>query len=216
MEQARLDVEIRQGKGKGFARAVRRSGLIPGIVYGHNQEPITIQFHEHGLRKIFQQGGENVLINMNVSGKLTETVMIKEIQRDPLSRRIIHADFMRVSLEEKVSTHVPIVLIGTAPGVREGGVLEFLLRELRIECQVGQIPEHIEVDISSLGIGDQIRVEDIKVPENMTVHDDPVTIVVTVAPPTVVKEVEEGAVPEDLEKEPEVIRERRKEEEEEE
>lgn len=216
MEQARLDVEIRQGKGKGSARAVRRNGLIPGIVYGHNQEPITIQFQEYGLRRIFHQGGENVLINMNVSGELTETVMIKEIQRDPLSRRIIHADFMRVSLEEKVTTHVPVVLVGTAPGVKEGGVLEFLLRELRVECQVGQIPEHIEVDISSLGIGDQIRVEDIKVPEGMAIHDDPVTIVVTIAAPTVVKEIEEGAVPEDLEKEPEVIRERRKEEEEEE
>ncbi len=216
MEQARLDVEIRQGKGKGSARAVRRSGLIPGIVYGHNQEPMMIKFQEHGLRKIFHQGGENVLINMNISGGLTETVMIKEIQRDPLSRRIIHADFMRVSLEEKVTTHVPIVLVGTAPGVKEGGVLEFLLRELRIECLVGQIPEHIEIDISSLGIGDQIRVEEIKVPEGITIHDDPVTTVVTIAAPTVAREVEEGAMPEDLEKEPEVIRERRKEEEEEE
>ncbi|HGE70251.1 TPA: 50S ribosomal protein L25/general stress protein Ctc [Candidatus Poribacteria bacterium] len=216
MEQAKLDVEMRQGRGKGSARAVRRSGLIPGIVYGHNQEPITIQFQEHGLRRIFHLGGENILINMNISGGLTETVMIKEIQRDPVSRRVIHADFMRVSLEERVTTHIPVVLVGNAPGVKEGGVLEFLLRELRIECQAGQIPEHIEVDISSLGIGDQIRVGDIKVPEGMVIHDDSATIVVTVASPTVIKETEEGAVPEDLEKEPEVIRERRKEEEEEE
>jgi large subunit ribosomal protein L25 len=214
MEQARLEVQRREGKGKGAARETRRSGMTPGIVYGHKQDSINIQFPENGLRRIFHQGGENVLINMSISDSGNETVMIKEVQRDPLSKKIIHADFMRVSLEERITTHIPVVLVGTAPGVKEGGVLEFLLREIRLECQVGQIPEHIEVEISSLSIGDQIRVEEVKVPEGMIIHDDPSTTIVTIAAPTVMKEEEEGAVPVDEEKEPEVIRERRKEEEE--
>ena len=215
MEQARLEVEIRQGIGKGSARSIRRDGLIPGIVYGHKQEPVVIKFQEHGLRKIFHIGGENVLINMDMPGGETEIVMIKEIQKHPISRKVLHADFMRVSLEERVTAHIPVVLIGTAPGIKEGGVLEFILRELRLECQVGQIPEHFEIDVSALRIGDQIRVEEVKVPEDMVIHDDPSTIIVTVASPTVIKEGEEVAVPEDLEKEPEVIKEKRKEEEEE-
>jgi large subunit ribosomal protein L25 len=215
MEQARLEVEIRQGIGKGSARAIRRDGLIPGIVYGHKLEPVVIKFQEHGLRKIFRSGGENVLINMDMPGGETEIVMIKEIQKDPISRKVLHADFMRVSLEERVTAHIPVVLIGIAPGIKEGGVLEFILRELRLECQVGQIPEHFEIDVSALKIGDQIRVEEVNVPEDMVIHDDPSTIIVTVASPTVIKEGEEAAVQEDLEKEPEVIKERRKEEEDE-
>jgi len=216
MEQAKLEVQLRNGKGKGNARVTRRAGLTPGVIYGHKQDTIAVQFPDHRLQRIFHQVGENALINLSISEGGTETVMIKEIQKDPISRKIIHADFMRVSLEERVTTHVPIVLIGTAPGVKEGGVLEFLLREIRLECQAGQIPENIELDISSLAMGDQIRIEDVKVPEDTIIHDDPSTTIVTVAYPTVMKEEEEGAVPEiDEEKEPEVIKEKRKEEEEE-
>lgn len=214
MEQASLEVQIRKGRGKGAARETRRSGLTPGVVYGHKQDSIAIQFPEHGLRHIFHQGGENMLINLSISEGGNETVMIKEIQKDPISRKIIHADFMRVSLEERITAHVPIVLVGTAPGIKDGGILEFLLRELRLECQAGQIPEHIEIDVSSLSIGNQIRVEDVKVPEDMSIHDDPATTIVTVAHPTVIKEEEVAAPVEEEEKEPEVIKEKRKEEEE--
>ncbi|MDQ1317147.1 MAG: large subunit ribosomal protein [Candidatus Poribacteria bacterium] len=215
MEQAKLDVQRRECSGKGAARATRRAGFVLGVVYGHKQESVAIQFPEHGLRRIFHQGGENILINMSISEGGSETVMIKEVQKDPITKKLLHADFMRVSLEERITAHIPIVLVGTAPGVKEGGVLEFLLREIRLECQVGQIPEHIEVEISSLSIGDQIRVENISVPEGMIIHDDPATTIVTIAAPTVLKEEEEGAVPEiDEEKEPEVIKEKRKEEEE--
>ncbi len=215
MEQTRLEAEIRKGKGKGQARSIRRSGMVPGIIYGHKQEPIMIQLQPRNIKHLLRSGGENVLVNMDVNGSGTETVMLKEAQIDPLTRNIMHVDFVRVSLEERITTHIPISLVGTSPGVKEGGILEFLLRELRVECQVGKIPEHIELDISSLNIGDQIRVGDIKLDEDMVVHDDPATTVVVVATPTVMKEPsEEEAITE--EKEPEVITERRREEEEEE
>ncbi len=215
MEQTRLEAEIRKGKGKGQARSIRRSGMVPGIIYGHKQEPIMIQLQPRNIKHLLRSGGENVLVNMDVKGSGTETVMLKEAQIDPLTRNIMHVDFVRVSLEERITTHIPISLVGTSPGVKEGGILEFLLRELRVECQVGKIPEHIELDISSLNIGDQIRVGDIKLDEDMVVHDDPATTVVVVATPTVMKEPsEEEAITE--EREPEVITERRREEEEEE
>ncbi len=220
MEQARLEIQPREAKGKGAARAIRRTGFVPAIVYGHKIEPATIQLNERTLTRFLILQGENMIINMDMGGDEPETVMIKEIQIDPVSRRILHADFVRVSLEEKVTAHVPISLTGTASGVIVGGVQEFLLRELQVECQVGLIPEHIEIEISSLEIGDQIRVRDIQLPEvEMTVVDDPSTIVVTVVPPSVIVEEEpeeEEAIEDEEAMEPELIGEKRDEEEEEE
>jgi len=216
MEQARLQVQARKGKGKGAARATRRAGLVPGIIYGHKLEPMLIQFPQQRLHRLLSLGGENVLINMDIDNSGTETVMLKEVQVDPVTRMILHADFVRVSLEERVTTHVPITLVGSAAGVSIGGILEFLHRELRVECQVGQIPEHVELDVSSLGIGDQIRVGDLKLAEGVTILDDPATTIAVVVPPTIIKEEEEAeaVVVEEEEKEPEVIERRRKEEEE--
>ena len=220
MEQARLEIQPREAKGKGAARAIRRTGFVPAIVYGHKIEPATIQLNERTLSRFLILQGENMIINMDMGGDKPETVMIKEIQIDPVSRRILHADFVRVSLEERVTAHVPIFLIGTAPGVIEGGIQEFVLRELEVECQVDLIPERIEIDISSLEIGDQTRVRDIQLPGvEMTVLDDPSTIVVTVVPPSVIVEEEpeeEEAIEEEEAMEPELIGEKRDEEEEEE
>ena len=217
MEQARLEVHLREGRGKGAARATRRSGLVPAIVYGHKVAPTAIQLPERNLRRLLGSGSENVIINMGLGKDKSETVMLKEVQIDPLTRRILHADFMRVSMEEQVTTHVPIALVGTAAGVSAGGVQEFLLRGLQIECQVGQLPEHVEVDVLSLNVGDQIRVGDVELEEGITILDDPATIIVTIVAPTVrVDELEEEAVIEEAEeKEPEVIGERRTETEEE-
>ena len=218
MEQARLEVQIREGRGKGAARATRREGLVPAIIYGHKLEPMAVQLPERSLRRFLGSGGENTLINMDLGADKTETVMLKEVQIDPVSRRLVHVDFVRVSLEERVTTHVPIILLGEAPGVAEGGILEFPLRELQIECQVGQMPEHIEIDISELGIGNRIRIATLELSEELTVLDAPTTIIVTIAAPSIIEEVEEEEIEglEDEEQEPEVIGEKREEEEEEE
>jgi len=216
MEQAKLQVEFREGKGKGYAREVRRAGLVPGVIYGHKQDPINIQFPESGIHRITRHGGENVLINISITDHGEETVMIKEIQVHPITRHVLHTDFVRVSLEEMITTHVPITLVGEAAGIDEGGILDFPLRELLIECQVGQIPEDIKIDVSALNIGDQIRVEDVILPEGMTAHDDPTTFIVSVAHPSVIKEEDELEAVVDEDREPEVIGEKRDEEEEEE
>jgi large subunit ribosomal protein L25 len=215
MEQARLEVQLREDKGKGAARALRRNGFVPAIVYGHKMEPTAIKLPERRLNRLLGVGGENVIIDLEIDEGEAETVMLKELQIDPVTRRIIHADFMRVSLEEQVRTHIPITLTGTAQGVSEGGVQEFLLRELDIECQAGKMPERIEIDVSSLAIGDQIRVRDVELGEEMTIFDDLSTIIVTIATPTIVivEEEEEVAIEEAEEMEPEVIGEKREEEE---
>jgi len=222
MEQAKLESELREGRGKGAARTARRAGLIPAIIYGHKLAPMAIQLPERNLHRFMVSSGENILINMGIGKDESETVMLKEIQIDPVSRQIVHADFIRVSLEERVATHVPIILIGSAPGIAEGGIQEFLLRELEVECQVGLIPENIEIDISSLEIGKQVRVGDITLEENMAILDDPSTIIVAVALPSIKEEEEEEEEEEgeeveieEEEMEPEVIGKKRTEEEEE-
>lgn len=213
-----MEAQLRENKGKSAARELRRNGFVPAIVYGHKVEPATIKLPERRLSRLLGLGGENVIINLTIDEGEAETVMLKELQIDPVTRRIIHADFMRVSLEEQVRTHIPITLIGTPRGVGEGGVQEFLLRELDIECQAGEMPESIKIDVSSLNMGDQIRVRDVDLGEGMTIFDDLSTIIVTIAAPTILKveEEEELAVEEAEGIEPEVIGEKREEEEEEE
>lgn len=215
MEQARLTGQLREVKGS--TNAIRRAGSIPAIVYGHKVAPAPIQLSERDLRRLLASGGENVIINMDLGKDEPETVIIKEVQIDPVTRRILHADFMRVSMEERIATRVSLVVTGTAAGVSAGGVMEFLLRELHIECQAANIPEHIELDVSSLGIGDQIRVENINPGEGITVLDDLMTTVVTITAPSIHEEkpAPEVAVQEE-EIEPEVIGGRGKAEEEEE
>lgn len=218
MEQARLEAKPREGRGKGAARATRRAGLVPAIVYGHKIEPAAIQLPERVLSRFLHAQNENVIINMDTGGDEPETVMLKETQIDSVTRKILHADFIRVSLEERVTTNVPITLLGTAPGILSGGVQEFLLREILVECQVGLLPDYIEVDISSLEMGDQIRVRDVESEVEMDILSDPATIIVTIAHPSIIKveEEEEVALEEEEEMEPEVIGEKRDEEEEEE
>lgn len=219
MEQARLEGQIREGRGKGAARSARRAGQIPAIVYGHGLPPEAIQLPEIVLRRFLGSSGENVIINMELGKGEAETVMLKEVQIHPVSRQLVHADFIRVSLEERLIAHVPIVAMGIASGVIAGGVQEFLLRELQVECRVVDIPEKIEVDVSLLEVGDRIRVGDIELAGDMNILDDPSIMVITIAAPTIIKEVEEEEIDVDEEEEdmePEVIGEKPEEEEKEE
>jgi len=223
MQQAKLEAQLREGSGKGAARAIRRTGLVPAIVYGHKIAPASIQLPERSIRRFLSSGGENVIINLQLGEDAAETVMLKDVQIDPVSRLVVHADFIRVSLEEVVAAHVPVILIGEPLGIAEGGIQEFLLREFQIECQVGQMPENIEVDVSSLGIGGRVRVSDIELPEEMTLLDDPATIIVTIAAPSIIEveeeeleEGEEGELLEDEDQEPEVIGEKGRDDDEEE
>lgn len=194
MNRTDLSVMKRDNKGKNYARRLRREGKIPAVLYGRGNEPIPLAVYRNDLISILHgQEGHNTLLNMKFSdGAGQETLsMPKEIQMDTLSGEIVHVDFLQIHLDEVVTTEVPIHIVGSSPGVKAGGVLEFLLRELHIECLPMDIPSYVEVDVSGLQVGDSLQVSDIKVADNIRVLSDEHTAVVLIASPTIEKEPEE-------------------------
>ena len=210
MQQVRLEAQKREASGKGAARGMRRAGHIPAILYGRKSEVIPIRIEERGFQDFLQNYGENAFINLEIADHGTENVMVKEIQRDPVSNQLLHTDLLRISMDEPITSSVSITLVGSALGIREGGILEFPHRQLTLRCLPTLLPEKIEVDINQLAIDDRIVVEDISLPEGIEVLDDPNTRIVAITPPRVEEELaaeegieEEAAAAE--EDEPEVI-----------
>jgi len=208
MAELSLQVSRREGSGKGVARKLRQNGRIPAVVYGGHREPVAIEVDrksvselvtksEHGVRSIF-------LLKMSGTDQQRQA-MIKDLQIDPISRRIIHIDFVRVMMDEVVRVTVPVHVNGMAKGVKEaGGMLDFQVRDLHVECLPSAIPDAIEVDVSNLEIHKYIRISDIQVPEGVKILDDPERVVVgvTVARAEVVAEPIEGTTT----VEPEVVK----------
>ena len=221
MQQARLEAEKRDTFGKGNARALRRAGSVPAVLYGRREDVIPLQIDEHVFRTFLRKNSENVLIDLDIKGYGAETAMIREIQQHPVMKRtLLHADFVRVSLDEPVTAAIPIVLNGTPIGVRESdGVLEFPLRELTVHCLPTLLPDEIQVDIDGLDVNDIIHVGEVSVPEGIQVMDDLQTMIVAVSPPKIEEveteeiEGEEEAEPE--QEEPELITRRRSDDEDE-
>ncbi|PIE34136.1 50S ribosomal protein L25 [candidate division KSB3 bacterium] len=217
MEQIQLTSNVRTATGKSAARQLRREGLTPAVLYGGSLGNISLTVDSLQLHKILAaSGGETALINLQVAdekGTQTVPVIIKDYQLDPVARTLLHADFMEVTMGQALETHVPIETQGTSPGVKLGGVLEFVTRELTIECLPSKMLSHVELDISSLEIGSSLTVEDIKLGEDYKILTPADTVVVTVSVPS----AEEAETEEDEEEltEPEVIQKGKKPEEEE-
>ena len=210
MQQVRLEAEKRETSGKGAARGMRRAGHIPGILYGRKDEAIPLRIDARGFRDFLNNYGENAFINLEIADHGTESVMVKEIQRDPVSNQLLHTDLLRISMDEPITSAASIILVGSAPGIQEGGILEFPHRQLTLHCLPTLLPEEIEVDISELEIDDRLSVEDISLPEGIEILDDPNTRIVAVVPPRVEEELTEDEEAEeeiaaDEDAEPEVI-----------
>lgn len=209
MAELNLEVTRREGTGKGIARRLRVDGKVPAVVYGAHREavPITvdrkavtelIQKSQHGIRSIF-------LLKMSGTDQ-SRHAMIKDIQINPISRKLTHIDFVRVLMDEKVRVAIPVHVSGLALGVKEGGILDFQVRELHVECLPGQIPDTIDIDVTPLGAHDYYRIADLKLPEGVKVLDDPDRVVVGVTQLRAeVEEVPAEAVEEAV-AEPEVIK----------
>jgi len=218
MEKVILKAEIRQGTGKRLAKDLRKKNQIPANVYKGSYGATSIQVSGDDLTEVLHTAaGENVIITLKISGEGSskeKTVLIKEIQREPIKDRVLHVDFNEISLTEALKVNVPLTSHGEPVGVKiEGGTLEHVMWELQIECLPTAIPEKIEVDVSNLKIGDAIYVKDIKTPEGVKVLADPELIAMIVKPPKVEVPKEEVA-PEGAE-EPELIRKKKEEAEEE-
>lgn len=182
MQQTQMKIETRSSTGKGISRKLRAAGRIPGIVYGRGMEPVAISLEPKALNAaIAGEGGLNNLITLEGGGDLDKVVVIvAEIQRDAIKRTPEHVDLHRVNMNEKVRVNVPVSLLGTAAGVKEGGLLDFAHHSLHIECLPGQIPEHIEINIADLKIGHAIHVSEISFPAGVKCVDNPKTPVVGV------------------------------------
>ena len=220
MQQAKLEVQQRNAFGKQSARDLRKEGGVPAVLYGRAQDTVAIQLDARTFRQFLRTYGENVIINMEVSAGNTETVIIKEIQRHPVDKhRLVHADFIRISLDEPVTSAVPVVLVGNPPGVQEGGVLEFPLRQVSLHCLPRQMPNDITIDVGHLDIGDAVHVSELTLDEEIDILDEPERIIATVSQPRIqledeVTEAEDGEgeeeeATEEQPTEPEIISRRR-------
>lgn len=186
MQQAKLEVQQRDTFGKQSARALRRAGDVPAVLYGRKQGTVAIQINARTFKQFLRTYGENVIINMEVTAGNPETVIIKDIQRDSVEKQVLlHADFIRISLDEPVTSAVPLVLVGTPPGIQAGGVLEFPRRQLMLRCFPTQMPNEISVDVSQLEIGDFIHVGDLSLDEEIEVLEEAQRIIATVSQPRV-------------------------------
>ena len=197
--------ERRPGLGKGGARKARAAGKIPGVVYGHGETPVPVSIGARDFElAMLQHKGGNVLVNLALNpGEYT--ALIRDVQYDPLSQKIIHLDFQQISLTEMVEVKVNVHLVGLAIGVKDGGgVLEQITREIEVRCLPTAIPAALDLDVSALAVGQSVHVRDI-VPGDVTVLSDPDQTVATVVAPTVHEEKPAGEAVAETAAEPEVV-----------
>jgi large subunit ribosomal protein L25 len=199
-ERIRLEVAERERKGTRESRRLRKQGLIPGVLYGRSK-PHTICVPERELRRVLTgDAGLHAILDVVLQGqKTTHPSILKEYQQDPVKGRLIHIDLQEVRLDQPITASVTVALVGAedAPGIREGGVLSQVNREVNVEALPMEIPEHLELDVSVVQIGDTLRVADLRVPEGVKLLDDPEeTVLATVTMPTRVVEPEEEAAEE--------------------
>lgn len=182
MSEITLQVKRREA-GRSAARAMRRQGIVPGVYYFHGEESIALSAHELALRPLIYTS-ETHIIRLAFDNGDEKRCILKDIDFDPITDRPVHFDLQGVAAGEKIRTEVPVVLSGQAAGVKDGGILQFVLHRLQIECLPKNLPEHIEVDVANLHIGESIHVGELTL-ENVTpLHADDQTVV-TVVPPRV-------------------------------
>lgn len=195
-----LKVTSRQEKGKQAAKRLRREGLVPAVAYGHKEEPVKLALNAKELRDLMAHGGSHGLLNLKCEGVPDSPVIIKALQRHPVSHAVNAVDFLRVSLTEKVTASVPLVLEGEPVGVKmDGGVLVQALHQLEIQAFPQDLPEHIMVDVSGLEFdGAPIHVREVTLPQGVEAVTDGEEPVAVVNPPAL-EEEEPSSVPEETE-----------------
>jgi large subunit ribosomal protein L25 len=210
---AKLIVTSRDEKGSANVRRMRRAGLIPGVIYGSGGEAHEVSLPQHEFEQMLHHhAGEQMMVSIELDGK-DESVLLKDVQHSPLSDMILHVDFQKVSLTEKLSVEITIELTGEPDGVKnEGGVLDHTLYSVEVECLPGDILEKIEVDVSALKMGDVLTIKDIELDKTKyeILLDEDIAVASVLAPRVAEEEVEEGE--EGSSGEPEVITEKKEEE----
>jgi large subunit ribosomal protein L25 len=198
-----IEAEVRDGRGKGVARKLRATGRIPGICYRRAADSLAVSLDPRALDVVLSTGsaGINTLIDLTVAGGGDfdgRQVLLKELQRDPVTGRLVHADLFAVDLKQRIHVSIPVHLSGSAVGVTMGGILDHALRDLEVQCLPDAIPEEFTVEVSELEVGQSIHVRDLTIPEGVELLSDLSLPVVSVVAPAVEEEVpeeepEEGA-----------------------
>ena len=215
MERVALNVVTREDLGKSESKRLRVKGQFPAVIYAKNAKPVHVSVDKRAFVKILHKEGENVIIDLNMEKDKKKTVIIKEIQYDTVKEGIFHVDFQQIKLTDKIKIHVPVVTKGDAdaPGVKAGGILEHILREVEIECLPTDIPKEIKVDVTGLNVGEAIHVKDIALPEKVSMLTEGEKIAVLVKYEAEEKPAEEAAEETADKTEPEVIKKKKEEEE---
>lgn len=215
MASEQLSASARDIGGKGVARKLRSEGRIPAVVYGHGREPQPLSINSRELDRLLDHiAAEATVIDLDIDGKPART-LIREIQRHPFKRQILHVDFQELVAGEKISVRLPIILVGVPDGVRlDGGILDQTMRELEVEVDPSNIPNHVDIDVTKLTIGSSIHVRDITLPEGVEVLDDGDASVCVVSAPRAAVEAVAAEETEAVAAEPEVIRAKKPEEDE--
>lgn len=195
-----LPVSHREPSGSRGARRLRREGNVPGIVYGGGEDPVSFQVDSRALRLALQHAG--AVLELQVDGAVGTPVVVKELTRHPVSGETVHLDLLRVRLDQAIQATVVLELVGAedSPGVKEGGVLEHVTRELTVEALPTDIPDSIQHDVSAMVIGDTLTLESVTAPAGVTLVDDPETVVAIVSAPRL--QIEEEP---EIEEETEVV-----------
>lgn len=203
-EKSKLTATVRKETGKEVAGRLRKKGMLPAVVYGHKIASIPLTIDLKQLKHLIKgEKSEHKLFDLSIEGNggpTEKTVMIKELQIDPAKRHYLHVDFFEVAMDEEVTISILIKLTGEAEGVKIGGVLQQVRRELEIRCLPSHIPDSLEFDVSLLNIGDSVHLKDLQLPSGVKVLEDVDLTIATVLSPTIEKEVEEE-VPEEAEEE---------------
>jgi large subunit ribosomal protein L25 len=179
-ETITIEVQPREETGKNANRRSRARGKIPAVVYGGGKESVSIEVDRKTLVDNMKgHSGENPIFLLKLGDK-ERHAMIRNTQVDPVSRHVIHIDFQRVLLDQKVRVAVPVELVGTAVGVKvEGGMLDFVTREVHVECLPGQIPKHLEVDVTELHVGQHVEARALQIPEGVVLLEEPDRVIVS-------------------------------------
>ena len=193
-ERMKLDVKPREEAGSAVSRRLRAGGLIPGVLYGDGKKAHPFAVEERELRRALTgEHGHHAILDVVFDGQKTaHHAVLKDFQLDPVRPRLLHIDLHEVRLDQVIQSQVAVDTVGESPGVKEGGVLTIVLREVNVEALPMEVPDRLELDISSMTIGDSLRISDLAVPESVKLLDDPESVVATVTPPTRVEEPEEA------------------------
>lgn len=217
-EELSIEVQPREATGSRASRRMRRTDLVPAVVYGGDRDSVSIQVPRRALLELFKKAGsENAVFLLKLAGSgKARHCMVREVESDPITRQLIHVDFQRIDLKVKVKVEVPIELTGVPAGVKnEGGVLDFVHRHVEVECLPTEIPQHLTIDVAHLQIGQHIEAKDLEMPEGVELLAEPERVIAGVsAPRKIEEETEEGeGLLEAEEAEPELVGRRQAEEE---